>query len=339
MTQTSDADLRAGLERALAEASAQPGPIARLERRPCPYQTSFTLEELDVELEGGETLELVFKDLARDALSEEARDAKPAFLHDPEREIEAYSRVLSNAGLGTPRFYGAAVEPRLSRYWLFIERVEGVPLWQIGELERWRHVARWLARMHERFLSERAPWEDARHLLRYDADLFRVWPERARDLARRATDEEAPSRLERIEWIAARYEPVVERLGSLQQTFLHGELYASNVLIPETGSEGRVSPIDWEQAAIGPGMIDLAALSAGDWDEEQRASLADAYAGALERPEALGAGPEDITGSLDCCLLHLAMQWLGWAERWRPPREHAHDWLEEATGAAQRLGL
>ena len=35
--------------------------------------------------------------------------------------------------------------------------------------------------------------------------------------------------------------------------------------------------------------------------------------------------------------LVLAVQWLGWCEGWRPPREHSHDWLAEARSAAEVL--
>jgi hypothetical protein len=30
---------------------------------------------------------------------------------------------------------------------------------------------------------------------------------------------------------------------------------------------------------------------------------------------------------------------LGWASRWSPPPEHAQDWLGEALGLAEKLGL
>ena len=33
------------------------------------------------------------------------------------------------------------------------------------------------------------------------------------------------------------------------------------------------------------------------------------------------------------------MQWLGWSKDWSAPPEHSHDWLDEATNVAQRMGL
>ena len=45
----------------------------------------------------------------------------------------------------TAEFYGADVDAGASRYWLFLERVPGRPLTQIGEIEAWCAVATWLA--------------------------------------------------------------------------------------------------------------------------------------------------------------------------------------------------
>jgi len=39
--------------------------------------------------------------------------------------------------------------------------------------------------------------------------------------------------------------------------------------------------------------------------------------------------------TLNCCRLFLAVQWLGWADKWVPPSEHAHDWLAEALELAE----
>ena len=48
---------------------------------------------------------------------------------------------------------------------------------------------------------------------------------------------------------------------------------------------------------------------------------------------------DGLTAQLDWCSLHLAVQWLGWSDRWSPPRQHAHGWLDEATRLAEKLNL
>ena len=120
--------------------------------------------------------------------------------------------------------------------------------------------------------------------------------------------------------VASRHEEVVERLLALPRTVIHGELYPSNVLV--AGS--RVCPIDWELAAAGPGLVDLAALATG-WTGADQGAIIAAY------------GDVDAN-DLDSCRLHLAVRWLGWSRTWNAPKAHARDWLAEAVGAAERLG-
>ena len=332
-------ELSAALEEALAQRLGQPVAIERLERRPCPYATSFPLEELDAMTARGDALRLVFKDLSRESLSPPVQNVKPELLHDPLREIDCYRDLLEPAELGTAACYGAAVDSARGRYWLFIENVPGVALWQIGELETWQAAASWLARMHERFAADGAWRSHTGHLVHHDAAFYRRWPERAMELARRngASAEE----LAALERVAGRYERVVERLTSLPTTFIHGEFYPSNILVAGEGGTPRICPVDWELAGVGPGLVDLAALTTGGakgWSLEDRHSIALAY-----REDGDSAGlrlPEgEFEQALDCCRLHLALQWLGWAADWTPPEEHRQDWLGEALRVAARLGL
>lgn len=57
-------DLHAALEDALSSYSGRQRRIAKLERRPTLYYSSFAMEELGVRLDDGTTLELMFKDLS-----------------------------------------------------------------------------------------------------------------------------------------------------------------------------------------------------------------------------------------------------------------------------------
>ena len=298
--------------------------VASLERRPSQYRTSFGLEELDAELEDGRRLELMFKDLARTALHPRARAVKPEFLYDPLREIEVYRDVLDEAGLGTPRFRGAVPE----RGWLFVERVAGFELYRVGERTTWEYVARWLARMHARLepVAGRAS-----RAIRYDEAWYRRWPERA--LATAAARGQLDA-LAALEPIVDDYDRVVARLLALPATLIHGEFYASNVLVDNPGRPRRVAPVDWEQAAIGPGLVDLAALTAGRWSDADRRRIAMAY----REASADGLDDETFATGLEACRLHLALQWLGWSAVWSPPAEHRQDWLGEACRAAARLG-
>lgn len=311
----SDPDLRLALERALAEAGFEL--TGAVERRPYAYRTSFPLEELRVELAGEGPVTLLFKQLDRGALEAEAQLAKPRFLHDPEREPAVYGELLPRAPAGPPRCFGALFEP--VRHWLFLERVAGRELFQVGERELWEDAARWLARFHVAMAPDLDRHREEGRLIDHDASFYRRWIERAREFS---TDPKP------VEWLAASHEQVVESLLTQPRTVLHGEFYASNVLVSNT----RVAPVDWELAAAGPGLSDLAALVSG-WPREDREAIAAAYA---NEP----GMPAFTSRDLDLARLQVAIQWLGWAPpEWEPPEERRHDWLGEALALAEELEL
>jgi Ser/Thr protein kinase RdoA (MazF antagonist) len=324
----SDAELHEVLARVFAGADVATPRLVR--RRPSEYRTSFPLEELELTLEDGSELHLAFKRLEWDALTAEARLAKPDFLHDPLREPTVYAELLAPAALGTPRYYGSAIEPDAGRHWLFVEWVEGRELYQVGERELWEAAASWLGTMHQRLGERLGRGRDAR-LLDYGRAYYRRWIDRAGSFA--GASSQPPGRLRSIEWLAPRYEAASEELLALPRTVIHGEFYASNVLVADDLASPRVAPVDWELAATAPGAIDLAALVSGGWSEEDRGAIAAAYR--------TTAGPFSPSArELDLARLHLAVQWLGWAEpSWTPPPEQRQDWLGEALSLAEELGL
>lgn len=307
-------ELAAELERCFGRS------IRLLERRPYDYQTSFALEELEVGFDGREPLRLIFKDVGPRALARGAGSVKPRFLYDPLREIETYRSILAPLNVGTARCYGTVADPRRERFWLFLEKVQGIELWQC-ELETWEHVAAWLAGLHGRCRHVRAD-----HLLHYDREAYVVWFQRAREFVGGG----------KLNGVGAVYDRVVDELVALPKTFIHGEFTASNVLVEESENALRVCPIDWEMAAVGPALLDLAALTAGDWQDQDRDSIASAYYEAV--PPAARPARAQFSYLLECARLFIALRWLGWAAAWSPPREHARDWLAEATASAERLG-
>jgi hypothetical protein len=48
---------------------------------------------------------------------------------------------------------------------------------------------------------------------------------------------------------------------------------------------------------------------------------------------------EEFARLVDYGQLHLAVQWLGWASDWTPPKSHERNWLHEALSLATRLKL
>jgi hypothetical protein len=336
------AQLRAALDETLDGLLRTSCRVRKLARRFSNYSSSSPIEELDVQLDDGTALELVFKDLSTRARLQHARRVRPAFLYAPCREIDVYRTILEPSRLGTATWFGSVVERRTRRHWLFLERVSGALLWQVGEFFVWEQVARWLAALHSRFAgpgSTLTP-EQAAHLLNYDRDFYGVWIQRAKMFARRAESRWRPrAHRQRIAWLASRYDVVVEQLAALPVTLIHGDFYPSNVLIATRRDRPRICPVDWELAAIGPGLIDLAALTAGKWTDEQRAALVTAYLAALKPCHGWPPARDEFMTALEYCRLHLGVQMLGWSERWSPPAAHTQDWLGEAMQSAERLGL
>jgi len=333
-------ELRAALGQALERRFGAPRRIRKLRRRVSAYASSCAIENIDVALERGGRLNLVFKDLSPGARLKTADHVRPSFLYRPAREIEVYQRRLGRHRSGTATFYGAVVDEPRQRYWLFLERVRGRLLWQFGRLGVWESAARWLRRWHS--LNEGmclTPPRSMAGLLQYDAAFYRLWPERAVEHLRRNPamgDRDGRRAFARM---AERYERVVRSLCDLPRTLIHGECYPSNVIVRAGGARERICPIDWELAAVGPGAMDLAALTAGEWTETQRSSMIAAYRGAGLRREGGAWTVEDLVEAVDCCQLHQAVQMLGWAPNWTPPAPHAKNWLREALRLAKRLGV
>jgi Ser/Thr protein kinase RdoA (MazF antagonist) len=308
--------------------------VVGLTRRPYRYATSAPLEEIRVRTGDGEELAAILKDLSRERLLDDARNSKPVFLHEPLRELETYRRILSPAGIG-PRCIAAVAEESPPRYWLLIEKVPGVELWQVGELSVWEQVAGWLGRFHARFAGRLDEVRAANpHLLELSEGWFRSWAERARDALAESSDQRAARLRRGLEG----YGGVVESLAALPPTFLHGELYPSNVLVVREEDPVRVCPVDWEMAAVGPASIDLAAL-VGGWGAAERESLVAAYRHGLAGAGATAPAADALDVDVSRSRLHLALQWLGWSSEWRPPREHSHDWVGEALALTEELGL
>ncbi len=241
-----------------------------------------------------------------------------------------YEQLLAEARIETPRLYASLRAPSMGRYWLFLERVPGTELRWSVESSAWGRSAAWLARAHVTLGRTRAV---PASLLRHDAAYYRRWLHRAR----RSTGPTDGPRRTRLAWVAAHYDAVIDLLTSLPRTIIHGEFYPSNILVDDSQPDGRISVVDWEMAAMGPAVVDLAALTGGRHAPEDRDAMVDAYRAVLagDRDAAIRATSAE---ALTCARLHFAVQWLGWAPDWSPPEEQRQDWLAEAVELGETLG-
>ena len=121
--------------------------VAAIRRSPSLYSSSVILEEISVELATGVELELVLKDLSPSSALHSGRGVRPDFIVDAMREIETYRLILAGR-LGTAKCYAAVTDHSTQHYWLLLERVPAIELYQCGDIHAWQAVARWLSQLH-----------------------------------------------------------------------------------------------------------------------------------------------------------------------------------------------
>jgi Ser/Thr protein kinase RdoA (MazF antagonist) len=299
------------------------------------------IENLEVTVDRGPRLRLVLKDLGLQSLLAEARRVRPHFIYEPSREIAIYQRILDPKRFDTPVCYGAIDSADTDRHWLFLERVSGPLLWQMGRLQAWVQAAQWLARFHAEFapLSRSAGRDGQLHLLRYDAPFLRLWLARAEELLHHQSAADSAETRRRFWRLADRYDRVINHLLDLPTTLIHGEFFPSNIIVRRRKTGLRICPIDWELAAIAPGLFDLATLTSGEWPKDHKATVLSAYHDAGEPDRGRPVPMADLTTAVEYCQLHLCIQMMGWAANWSPPEHHARNWLQEALRLASKLGL
>lgn len=300
------------------------GPVTNVTLTVSQDASTHRTTDVDVVRPDGSVIRLLHKDLSAAGVLPEARGHRPTFMTEADREVVVYRHALRDGRFGAPGLVASSTSTS-GGPWLLLERVEGVALWQVGEVDVWEDVARWAAGLH----ADRASAVPIlrRSLLSYDRNFFARWPPRARHFLSGA----GPAVAARVERTLRRYDDVIEALDALPASFVHGELYASNVLV----APGRVCVIDWEMAGVGPGLLDVAALVAGGWSDDDRRLLLRAYHAALP----MDARPpfDALQADLLRCRLHLAVQLLGWSAGWQPPSGHGHDWLAAALECAEQL--
>jgi len=326
--------MSAAVEDALARIAAHNGVAAPavVNRQPFSYRTSFPLEAVEIRHQDGSRESLIVKQIDWRRLDEQARLAKPSWLFDPVREPLVYERVLPDGEPGPPRLHGW-ISAEEAGSLLFVERIHGPVLWQSGDAGVWEEVARWLARNQ---LRVDVAARNGLPLVDCDEAHLVEWLERGRE---GVAHSQWPRRRRRaLERLFSAYEDAIALLLTLPRSFLHNELFASNVLLRKSSDGARVAAIDWELAGVGPALVDVAALSVGRWGRGRSPCLDEAYRETLPAGHRLTLDDLSYANGMRACRLFLSVRALVPELRgWRPPREHRHDWLQEGLEAADSL--
>ncbi|HEV8606363.1 MAG TPA: phosphotransferase [Tepidisphaeraceae bacterium] len=290
--------------------------VSVVERVVNPHASTFPSEVVTCRVEGGEDLRLFCK---YGAGGHDAHGHRGGVGY----EAEVYRRVLADARVAVPRFYGAAAAGPAGEVWLAIGYVEGcLRLRDSRDLGHWEEAAAWSGRFHaEQEGRERE--ESLSFLIEYDAAYYAGW-------ARRTAENAAALDLN-LPWLAdlcGRAEAALVGLLEAPRTVIHGEYYPKNLLV----NEGTIYPVDWESAAIGRGEIDLATLT-DRCDPEIVFRCERAYKQA-RWPE---GAPADFSRALELARLYVQLRWLG-AEPGKKLRRRAYRY-DEVRALGEGLGL
>jgi hypothetical protein len=111
-TRPSTNDLWASIEQTLMTSDFSCR-IARVKREIAAFRTSFAMQELEIQLQDGQTMAVMFKDSSWQALEGQARHVKPRFLHDLIRETQTYRTILVPSTVHCSNFHGADINEDL----------------------------------------------------------------------------------------------------------------------------------------------------------------------------------------------------------------------------------
>ena len=278
------------------------GPVAHVHRERSSFESSYGAEVVTAELASGERTRLFLKDFGRSAFrKDDAADRR-------DRELHVYRDLLPDMRLGTARYHGSLWDEAQGRFWLLLEFVDGEEV-RFCPLEDWVAAAGWVGTLHGtgRWSGRLA---ESPLLIRHDEAYFHLRAE----LALRDVAPFGPHLSSRLERVLRSYGPIVDTMVSLPTCLVHGTYRAANVMRAAADAGPRICPLDWELAAIGSPLYDLAVFVDG-FDAPELDRLLDAY---THEARAHGAAiPEgrELRRTIDCFRLHRVVNNLSRAER------------------------
>jgi aminoglycoside/choline kinase family phosphotransferase len=282
------------LERGLEAHLGRPVRVVGVESSGVGFST-HPIRRLRVALAGGEQTPVVFKRL------------RPKPDKDIRRELLVYRQLLAGQRFGAPALYASLCDEERGCYWLFLEDVGE---WKLEwcEAHVYRLAFRWLARMHADYHGREEELHALRCLDEHGSRFYRALVRAARRSLREYGERRALGRFDRL--VGRFFDSSVAHLSRQPWTLVHGDLYASNLIV-QPGP--KIRPVDWEWAAIGPAAWDVAKLISG-WGKEKPRLLA-AY---LEEFELRSGAPLDRR-EFDCTLAHCRNMHAFWRLRWIGP--------------------
>jgi hypothetical protein len=237
--------------------------VSRLELAPTGTATSYDAQVLTVVLADGSSMRVFVKDFGFSRLVKDDPGARRS------RELHVYRDLLKDAQVGTPTYYGSVWDEETGRFTLLLELVEGTLL-RDSPFEHWVLAAGWLACLQAAFARHperfrRSPW-----LLRHDREYFAGKAESALWAMERIS----PRAADRLRSMLCGYDDLIALGTGDSPTIVHGNFRPKNVIVAPDAA--RVCVVDWEVAALGAPLYDLALLADG-YSGERLERLVEAY--------------------------------------------------------------
>ena len=310
------------VERILAEGLrdhfGRPVRIAELRSRFLDTFSTHPISRLNLTLDSGEHLTVIFKRL------------QPRPDRDVRRRILIHRRLLADESLDAPTVYASVCDETKGRYWLFLEDVGQLGLNWFEVTQAWLAAYRGLARMHAAYHGREEELRALCCLGEHRTAFYRFFARSAHEVLQRYAGH---SRLTCFERLMGRwFDASVTYLASHPPTRVHGDSYCSNFMV-QPGP--RIRPIDWDSAAIGVAGWDLAQLVAG-WGQERSRFVA-AYLDEFAQHAAVPLDPRALDRTLAHCEIMRVLQVLYW---WEGPYDNlafVDRLLEEMENACRYL--
>ena len=263
--------------------------------------TWYRTEAVTADLDSGEQMKCFLKDFGS-----YTRD-KGQMAARRERERFCYKEVFTRGGSGLPTFVADIWSDQ--RTWLILEFVEGVPLgWR--ELDTWYEAAAWLGRWQTGVADRLSSLRDSGHFLDRDLAYFD-------NIARNAMAGAALFGKDvsyKVEAALPTYLKGTEQLAQHPQTLVHGAFRPHQILVDPEQTPVRICPIDWEIAAIGSCLYDLAALTDG-FEGPRLETFLDRF---LTEATWLRDDPpelRDLQLAIKTCSTHRTLKWIAQGEK------------------------
>ena len=296
--QTDERILRQNIEQIVAERFGNRSVVIGVQHSRYAYIGSYDCDLITVQLSAGDEFRLFLKDYR---VSQKSKD-EPEYRR--ERELRVYRDLFSQADLGPPKYYGSVWDDTAGRFWLFLEFVDGLIV-QHEDVEYGMLAADWLGRMQGFFIQHPEILSSSDFLIRQDGEFFRSKAERALWNVAQIS----PASARRLTEIVERYEQVIQVLEAQPVSLVHGGYIPWHILVDITHRPARVCAVDWESAAFGPTLYDLAYFTHG-MEAQSRDRVLDAYQRTAIQHRVPTPDRLQMQFIVDCLGLHRIFDWL-----------------------------